>query len=230
MNDRHLENLLRMAHEAEELDRSARAGHAAYVIPVWRRWVLGVGGLAAAAALAITVVHGTFASKPVVHSPVRIASSDHVRVQPVKAHTLSDEELAAVQRALADLIDSTDDAAGDRDEALVIAISGAPDDRSCECVRWRRVELPRGRELADLTRGELLRLGLQESCSPHAGKLLVVAVASDAISLNAETADRVAACLNGQSCGEVGSCYATAALACLPPDATVVAETLALAR
>jgi hypothetical protein len=92
------------------------------------------------------------------------------------------------------------------------------------------VELPPGRELADLTRGELLRLGLQESCPARSGKLLVVAVASDAITLNAETADRVAACLTDQSCGEVSSCYATAALACLPADATVVAETLGFAR
>lgn len=224
MNDRRLESLLRMAHEAAELEDGAVAP-TPLPIPLvsWRRVSL-LAGLAAALAMALVV------PRLMAPSPAPVTGGDRVAVSRVR--TLSDEDLGAVQRALAEMIAAGQESVPARaGEALLLSIVRG-EGEACGCVNWRHVCLPPGKELTDLSRDEVIRLGLGGACADHAGRLLIVAVSSDEMPLDASTADQLARCLAGpgEGCGDVASCYASAAMACLPADATVIAETLAMAR
>ncbi|MBK9187865.1 MAG: hypothetical protein IPM33_02815 [Phycisphaerales bacterium] len=218
MNDRELQALLTFALEAEAFERDALRPAS---IPIWRRpWVWG--GLAAAAALAIAIPMLIPAPAPA------FDPSNEARVQPVAARTLSDDDLNAIQRALGEMLSDPMKVEGNL--AMVIAIVRG-DQGECECVHWRRHQLPAGKALADLSRNELLRLGMQDSCPASTDRLLVVGVACDEIPLDGRLAGQLAACVDvGETCGDTATCYASRALACLPDDATVVAATLAMSR
>jgi len=218
MNNRELQALLKFALEAEAFERDALTPAP---VSLWRRpWAWG--GLAAAAALAIAVPLIVPTGTP---SPI---DPYEARLQPVAARTLSDEDLGAIQRALGEML--ADPMRAEGKLAMVIAIVRG-DQGECECVHWRRHRLPEGKALADLSRNELLRLGMQDSCPSDASRLLVVGVACEEIPLDANLAGQLAACVDaGDSCGDAATCYASRALACLPDDATVVAATMAMNR
>ena len=217
MNDRQLQALLKLALEAERLEQPASAPAP---IAWWRRaWAKG--GFAAAAAVLLAAPLFWSRPAPMPQDPAE------TRLTPVAARTLSDEDLGAIQNALAEMF--ADPLNAEQRVALVVAIARG-EQGECDCIRWKRHTLPEGKALADLSKNELLRLGMQDSCAGTSSRLLVVGVACDEIPLDGTLAGQVASCVNTDGCGDTGACYASRALACLPDDATVVAATLAMSR
>lgn len=221
MDDRELERLVRMAVEAEELERSAdgpllfasitgqaRGG---------RRWVSLLAGTGAMAAglLVAFVVLSKVVTQPSHHG-------ETVAKGPAKEGVIAvapDANQPKIVEAKAD------------EKCVVITAFRNPDGR-CSCLNMATPEW-NGQRLADVRRSELLDVALRHACTDEANQVFVVAVSGKADTLpktrdEAEAiAARVAEAPVGRHSEDI-SPYVYAAMPQLAADATVVAERVAI--
>ncbi len=246
MDDRRLQRLVKMAVEAERLEHPAAGGVAGEVLTatdgsehlslarrdrVWWRAAWIGGGLAAAACLTIAFVM----VRPPGPAPTRIAKGDGAgsEVQPVPHEVSGSEpaEVAILPRTESD--EGTVKLASNRsesDEAVLFAVyRGA--NGSCECVQVNDPDWGSEKRLADVSRHELLRAGLQDSCMTMAPEVLVIGVEGKRGTLpsSRQHAETIARRLGEQSLrGRDVSSLAYAAMPDLPTGTVVVAEKVSI--
>jgi hypothetical protein len=167
-----------------------------------------IGGLAAAACLGLMVVmwvHGPLGSAPsLAPSAARIERPGQIKASPSKAP---------------------------EEGSVLLAIFRDADDR-CSCVQLRH-DVLKGRKVTEVGAGELLRAAMAGGCHDNPDNLLVLAVSGpkEVLPRSAAEAEVLATCIteNGR-CGDDSGCYASNAVAFLPPGVTVMAETLGMGR
>jgi hypothetical protein len=222
MSERWLENLVRMAGEAERLDRCALPA----AVPARalggrgggeRRWTRSLTFLAAAAlVLCVILPHAWLTErKP---RPVRAASGVNI------CH-LADE--TRVERVAVDPV-----VRGSADSAWLLALVRSWN-VDCQCLLWELHRFADGGALADVRPGDSLSLDLNVAQSPAVEQVLVLAVADDRSRLaGATSADAVELlnCLNSRDIAATGehdtAGYASAVQSCLPQGVTVVSRPL----
>lgn len=242
MDDRQLQRLIRMAAEAEQLDHSAgrgavngvRTGTGASEHAVlerrdrswWRAQGVWIGGaLAAAASLAL----GLFVLMPQApvapHMPDRGLALGEAPQPPVEAapalRAERDEGAGEAKLAAHD--------PGD-EEAVLFAVYRGPSG-ACECVQVNQPEWSGEKRLADVSRHELLRAGLQDACMTVAPEVVVIGVAGKpgTVASSRQHAETIARRLGEQSLrGRDVASFAYAALPDLPAGTMVVAEKVSI--
>lgn len=114
----------------------------------------------------------------------------------------------------------------DQARAMVLAVFRG-DNNECGCVVWREAPFA-SRDLADVSRTELIDAAMAGRCSPPGDLLLVMGLKGPAGALppNAAAAEALASCVTGgpEACGVDGPCYAANAMRCLPENVAVIAE------
>jgi hypothetical protein len=205
MDDKRIQELVRMAMEAEALERPpTRSG-------VVRRLFVNAGiGVAAAACLAVGFV--VLQPSPPAKAPPSITerpADRSIGTEVAKVETTAEE-----------------------DGCVVMAMFRA-EDGSCSCVQVREPSWD-GRRLADVSRSELRTAALKAPCSNDAEQVFIVAVQgrSDSLPRSHEQAEVIAKQVS-RAAASVGrhadvSSLAYAAMPGLSPGATVVAESIAM--
>lgn len=232
LNDRQLQQLLRMAAEAEELAESSLQ-----VMPASRTWSaggrrrtwVGISSLAAAAALALGVFVA-LPSRPPAPLPtdggLAIAPTiDELPIDPPPAAPVEKEAHSPVRLV-------TGDSGADPEQSVLFAIFRDPGG-DCSCVQLRETDWG-DKRLADVGRDELLAAALGDPCTTLAGQVLIVGVSGRPGSvpttrLDAETLATRLAHVPMSEHQDV-SLAAYAALPQLPPGSTVVAEAVSFYR
>ncbi len=256
MDDRGLRRLVKMAVEAEQLDHpAAREGRGEVPAATdgsehlsfarrdrswWRGRGLWVGGaLAAAACLGLGVflilVQVQFAP------PVRVADAGPVGTDATP--DVSEPREAATASAGAGAADSPPHRLGaspsqgeaqrtrhEPEDAVLFAVyRGA--DGSCECVQVNDPDWGAETRLADVSRHELLRAGLQEPCMTVAPEVVVIGVAGrpGMVPSSRQHAETIARRLGDQPLrGRDVASLAYAAMPELPAGTVIVAEKVSI--
>lgn len=226
MDDSELQQLLRMAREAEELAESADPVSIP-LRPVWRRpgaWA-GLSGLAAAAAIAWMVAPGAGPSvTPADLSPIVLAPEEAAPPEPMET-AMENTDTPPVR------IVNTKPAV-EPEQSVVFAIFRDPEG-GCSCVQMEDADWGT-RRLADVGRNELLAAVLDEPCTTMARQVLVVGVSGKPGTLPAshDAAERLALRLASVPINEHQdvSLAAYAAMPELPIGSTVVAEAVSFFR
>jgi hypothetical protein len=229
MNDKQLNSLIRMAGEVDRLEVDAGLAppnsltfyDAKSQFAAVRRLALAVGGLVAAACLTIVAVNALKpAAVPKAGEPVRIAE--------VPAPEVSHEIIAPFNAPVV-----TPVRARSGEDSVLMAVFRDADDR-CTCVQVRPQDWGEGRRLSEVTRAEILRAAISGACHTNPERVLVIAMSGPAGSLPRSTAEAeiLAACMTEgpASCDDDTLCFASNAMAFLPPGVTVLAESMAFAR
>lgn len=214
MNDRELQTLIRMAAEAEALEHSGEMPALRLAGRGPRRWAAGLGiASAAAAGLAIAFV---------LMRPANVPSGGSLAEGPGPVPVVTPEGEPGETRLAS---------AAPAEECVVMAVYRGPDGQ-CSCLELKEAQWG-GRPLAEVQRRELLDLALAQPCSRDAQQVLVVAVEGkrEVLPDSREEAEAIAARLaEAPVSGRYSdvTAYAYAAMPDLPPDATVVAERVAV--
>ncbi len=212
MNDRQLENLIRMALEAEALEASAQPARRPRP-PAWRR---AAGGLAAAACLA---------------GALTIAFQAHWnKTTPAPIPNSTQGGIASGTRPVTITQIEAPDAETDSIVLAVFRDNGEED----PCVQMELGSFCGARNLADIDRTELLLTAFENACTPTPGQVVVLALSGPRGTLprNQEEAAALASCIIDapDACAADGACVAQRVRRYLPPDVSIVAESLALGR
>lgn len=221
MTERWIENLVRMAGEAERLDSSIVADGAqlrsSRRIATWQRWVAPLTGVAAAvlALWVILPIHSRLTERRAVD-----AGEAGVNICHLPGET-------RVERvSIGNLVRENSDPAW----LLALVRSWNVD---CQCLLWDVHKFADGGSLADVRPGESLSLDLHAAQSPAVEQVLVLAVAEDRGRLagaTAEDAVELLNCLNSRDIAAAGehdsASYASAVQSCLPQGVTVVSRPL----
>lgn len=219
MDDRQIQELVRMAVEAESLDRAGPAT-GPYLFPVGRSaWRVGLAWAGAAAAgLALSV--GAWMWVRPVSSPVPgpvIASADKGVAAPDQKPAIALAGASPVVVAVGD-------------ERCIVLMISRDSYGELSCVQWRPHEWGEGRSLAQITPAELLDAAGGMWCEDAASEMTVVAVSGPRGSMPSSDAlaQEVAACIaySGDLCEEEPGSYASAALSCLPEGVHAMAQTI----
>jgi hypothetical protein len=213
MNDRSIENLLKMAGEIERLEsgelnapifRIARAPRAAAMR------LVRVGALSACAAGLLLA--GVLSLQALAPTP-----------SPVQPGPGYGSRIAQAPEQQPTLVAADDDR-----QCMVLTVFRDGKDE-CDCVQWQTPDLA-DRSVEDLGRSELLQMALQAPCTTSAQKIVVLAVSAPSARLprTREDAERLAAHLSRPG----GTHAETSALAyaALGPEATIISETVAFKR
>lgn len=219
MDDRKLDNLIRMALEAESLERSGEVPRLKLVgAPSRRRsWLLPFAAALASAAAAVTVVTVVLPSVSPSVQPIPVAHGPAGTHQPApKPREGFETQLTASQPVPAE------------EGSVVLAFFQGIDGR-CTCMHIQDEDWDRNK-LANKDRAELLDVAYRSTCGGPTPSLLVVAVAGqrDALPRTPEAAEALALKLadhvhSGKS-ELVNRAYQ--ALPGLPAGSMVVAETV----
>jgi hypothetical protein len=240
MDDRQLQRLLRMAAEAEQLDHpAAGAGRVDRVLAGggrvslarpdrswWRARGVPIGGaLAAAACLAVGAFVFLMPQSPV---PIAVAPPEHVEPESRGGGSLAD--LGARAEASGETGRATLAAHRPEEEAVLFAVyRGA--NGSCECVQVNDPDWGGDKRLAEVSRHELLRAGLQEPCTTLAPEVLVIGVAGKpgTVPSSRQHAETIARRLGDQPLrGRDVASMAYAAMPDLPAGTVIVAEKVSI--
>lgn len=232
MNDRQLQELLRMAAEVEEIE--AHASSTLGQVSPWtnahrpsrmRRTAWAVASAAAAIALGAGIF---MAIRPAPVAPIDHGGS--VAGKPTPA-PVTEPATIPVQGSAIAAVDSRPATPGML-LAIYQDILGA-----ARCVQVLPLPMNPGESLADVARADLLHadeLSDGATCATGPHRLLVVALAGPANSLpaTAESAEALATCIaaSRDQCSEMPSSYADAAAACLPPGVSVRVESTLVLR
>lgn len=247
MDDRRLQSLIRMATEIEEMERAAEAALLPRVLHTkqvgegrsrasGRRWALRIGTFAAAAAcigLAMVMSRGVSPrSNPPQPVAVKPSASDLDPIVPrppmqlVAKPSITPEYARKLIETLEGMNDvSTGVLAIYEDSAGVV-----------RCVRWHPYDFG-GRELDELTPGEVVRVSYgRPHCAvvgPH--RLIAVAVRGPIKNLptSDERAQALAECIRGEPltrCEAQAMVVADNSPGCLPHGLEFMVETLAMGR
>jgi hypothetical protein len=229
MNDRELQNLVRMAAEIETLEREALLGGDLRLAGVGGagrdarfkigRWLSIAGVAAAAAGLSLGVFVATTASVapgpgPIAHSP----TPDSREFSRPLAAAPDLPGGAAFKPALA--LPASADAASKK--VVVFSLFKDSDGR-CACYQWRETD---GKPLEELGRGELVDIALRAPCTGEAQRVIVIAVGSKNLNATPQAmADQVASLPLHRD-----PAIAALAYPALFPNSTVITETVSMER
>jgi hypothetical protein len=211
MDDKRLEYLLRLATEADELDRAEFAPPLRLVSagPRQRPWLLPIAGMMATAAAAVALITVVV---PAVNPPVspqpRFANGPTGAPTHVTANGEFDKPLTA----------------GNDESSVVLAFFEGFDGR-CSCLHIQDEDWS-GDQLANKDRGELLDVALGSRCAAPAPKILVVAISGqrDSLPRSPEQAEALAAQLSDHTSRTDLTNRAYQAVSDLPAGTKVVAE------
>jgi hypothetical protein len=234
-----LTTLVTMAHEADGFADAASRGEASVTgRSRWSRLALtcGIfGALAAAAAVALVVLPTLGPASPSA-SDARLATADQPRpptgvvlipraseIRPVSTHAP-----AGTAR------DIPMPASGDATVLLAVFSDETSDGNSnCGCTIFTPVAWSDDRSLGEIGRGELISAALARRCGGGGELRFVLAMQGPVESLpaNAAAARSLASCMSSgpDACSDEGSCFASAALRCVPDGVNVLAETMQVA-
>jgi hypothetical protein len=226
MDDRELQQLLRMAREAEELADSAIPVSIPFR-PLWKRpgtWA-ALSTLAAAAAVAIVwVVVPPAPPSVVTPEPGPLAVLPH-HEEPTPEVATQDDDPAPVRIVRSEPGDEPE-------QSVVFAIFRDPTG-GCSCVQMENADWG-SKRLADVGRNELLAAALDDPCTTMARQVLIVGVSGKRGTVPAthDDAERLAARLASVPINEHQdvSLAAYAAMPELPIGSTVVAEAVSFFR
>ncbi|MBU0618515.1 MAG: hypothetical protein KKI02_12425 [Planctomycetes bacterium] len=222
MNEKDLENLVRMAAEIDELEHAARTFESLGDItpstirfdrrrrrqPVWQ---LGVFAAAAAAALLVALLPTTTDQQP----SSAFASSFQIDYCP------------AVPRYDGVRIDHFEHSSSEQCAVLAIFNTWEKD---CQCLAWQLYEWEDGRALAELSPDEVHRITIDVTDAPPIEQLLLVAIAKNPSDLPGDETQtyELLDCLNEVAPPtdprESAAAYASAVRSCLPDTVTVVPQ------
>ncbi len=220
MNDRELENLLRMVAEVDELDRAARRADemrrdVAATIPFGaargRHWLSRLGVPAAAVAALVLAWVGA----PSAPERPGVVCAPGLEI----LHWPGDREDDGAR------IDCFEPTPSERCVVLAIFHAWQPD---CQCLEWQLYKWEDGRPLTELTPDEVRDITLDVTGAPPVEQLLVVVIAKDPRDLpgNDTQAFSLLDCLNdvepATDAWESTTAYASAVQACLPASVRVV--------
>ncbi len=230
MNERELDNLVRMATEIDELERSALRFDSGterrpLVVtlglgqPRSRRWRIGLSALATAAAL--LVMMWSHPSSPpsqttAPYCPANLAPSFNIAYWSGEGAP-DGQRVACFEPQPAE-------------QCSVLAIFHHWQEE-CQCVVWLVYEWEDGRALAELSPDDIRDITLEVTGAPPIEQLLVVAISGnpDDLPTSAIQAYELLACLNDVSptngINESSAEYASAARACLPDSVRIVPRT-----
>ena len=216
-----LEQLIRMAFEADEVARSG-SNQASNVLgqrqrePLWR--ILSPV-LAAAAGLLLILQY----------SPLHPPRHPRVQFNDEPAIAASLDYCPAVATHMGTRVDYFEPSVGER--CVVLAIFHSWQDE-CQCLQWELYEWEDGVALAEMTPDQLREIALDVTGAPPIEQLLVVAIARNPSDLprSDEQTTELVHCLNEvqppTTPGGTTDAYASAVRACLPnsEDVTVVPQ------
>lgn len=224
MDDRELEQLLRMAREAEELADSAIPASITLVRPLWRRPRVWAGLSTLAAAAAVTVV---WTLVPRTVAPPSVPTTYPIAAAPESPATATPDEPESQPIRLVKGMDP-----GGPEQSVVFAIFRDPAG-GCSCVQLENADWG-SRRLADVGRDELLAAALDNPCTTLARQVLVVGVSGKpgTVPTTHDDAERLATRLSSVPLNEHQdvSLAAYAAMPDLPIGSTVVAEAVSFFR
>ncbi len=211
MDERDLNALIRMAAEAEQMEQDSNRSFQWARAKSSRRDVLmqrltGIGGLAAAACLALMVVAWLRAPQGTTPTPSNVT-----------IHTEKHTDKPAVAKTA-------------EQGSVMLAVFHDADDR-CSCVQLRQDAFGKGRDLTQVGGSELLRAAFAGSCHENPEKVLVIAMSGPKEMLPRSTAEAevLATCVAEYGrCDGDSACYATHAASYLPAGLTVVAESMGM--
>jgi hypothetical protein len=213
MDDKRLEYLLKLATEAEDLERSAAEPVLRLVeaAPRQRRWLLPVAGAMAAAAAAVVVI-----------TVVLPAMNQATRPKGPIAGTGSGAPTGPmiVPGDFSNPLGSPK-----TDESSVVLAFFEGFDGRCSCLHIQDEEW-NGEQLATKDRSELLDVAMSSRCSTPSPKILVVAISGqrDALPRSPEQAEALAAHLSDYTSRSDLTDRAYQAVSGLPAGTKVVAE------
>ncbi|GJQ30535.1 MAG: hypothetical protein HBSAPP03_24190 [Phycisphaerae bacterium] len=222
MRDDHLLNLVRMAREADELERGMPLALVGEVAPRRRVWapLLAIASMAAAVTLAWVLWPAPPLNLPSPPAPGPIA------LQPMPRTDMTADGGA---RVIAASTESTIDAC-EPSGPMLLAVFHQTDER-CDCVVWRPgafVEY----DIARLGSADLIQAAWDNRCADTSELVLVLAIDGprELLPADADAALELAATLSIPRawCGEDPACYEDSAAGLFPSSVRVVAETLAL--
>lgn len=248
MNDARIEQLLRMAVEADELEDACEGRspviarlHNGKVTMIaarrrmWAGFALAAGvAIAFAGAWIIGVRSGTPQASPIV---------DNTPVQPTE-HTIeltSDTPHVKIEK---NVIAATPDGGGSirtanndlgdsGEQSVVLAIYHDPY-VGCRCVKWRPHDWAENRCLSDVGAQEIKGVDVGRPCMPAARQKLLVALSGPEQDLPTTDAKatQLAECIlaGDRLCDTEGTCYEPAARECVPKNVSFKIESVAYNR
>jgi hypothetical protein len=230
MNDRELQNLVRMAAEIETLEREALVGPDLRLVGVGAdesrfqigRWLAGAGVAAAAAGLAL----GAFVALqggaqpgttgPIAHAPAVPAPATGEFSRPLVAAPVAPARTGFEQPLVRT-------AAADASKKVVVFSLFKDGDGKCACYQWHETE---GKPLEEMARGELVDIALRAPCTGEAQRVVVIAVGSKNLQGDpAALANQVAELPLHRD-----PAMAALAYPALFPNSTVITETVSMER
>ncbi len=251
MNDRRINELVRMAMEVEELESDVAAPQLRLVgdgVPAGdlsrsqRGWWAGATGIGLAAAAGLALVFaipamrhpepasGTknIATVPMPEQPTT-TGIQIVRHLDLKQATQPVAPGPSVLPVIAQVQDRTDPGMVER--CMVMAIYRGQRGQM-HCVQVSPHEWSENKCLNEVTPQELKCVSVGQSCSASADHALVVAMSGPQKSLPRTESDAVnlATCILGSPCQNDSKCYSLSAAECLPVGVSVKIETIADSR
>lgn len=225
MDDRQIQQLVRMALEAQALESPDSSG--AFVLAAHRsgwhpsiRWGAAAAGLVGAACIWLALRPAPGSAPPMLgESPADTTSLATLALLPEPSR----------RPALPAVAVDSPTPAGEHSVVLTIFRDSYGE---LSCVQWHPHEWGEGRTLAEVTAGELLDAGAQAWCDTGASEMVVVALTGPKGSMPATDtfAQDFAACIaaSGDLCELDPSSYSSAALSCLPPGVQAMTQTVPL--
>lgn len=246
MNDARIEQLLRMAVEADELEDACEGrspviarlhnGKVTMVAARRRMWAgiaLAAGvSLAFAGAWMIGVRSGTPQGTPIV---------DNTPAQPTEHATEIVSDEAPRVKIEKNVIAATPNGGGvvrtvsndTGEQSVVLAIYHDPY-VGCRCVKWRPHDWEENRCLSDVGAQEIKGVDVGRPCMPAARQKLLVALSGPEQDLPTTDAKatQLAECILGgdRLCDTEGTCYESAARECVPKNVSFKIEAVAYNR
>lgn len=230
MNDSRLEQLIRMAVEADELasgapesdfaSRPVYTNRRAIDVRFGRnlRWV----PYAAAAGVAIAVVGTWFVSQyNNVQKTRQLASHTSKSISPIY---IEDRTSGGGKTSASD-----DVAASIPEQNVVVAIFHDPISGQ-RCVKWREHDWTDNKCLSDVESEEVQTVNVGRACTPMPRQVLMIALSGPQTELptNDTTAAQLADCIleGDRYCDSVGTCYVPATTRCVSPNVSFKIETM----
>ena len=245
MNDRRINNLVRMAMEVEQLETDATTpglrlvGEPAVVRR--RAWFAsGAGmagiGLAAAAGLALVfaipgMLHTSEPVKTVVATngggnSAETPKANNIIVRSIKQAAPVENVNLAMTNPLTDRVDP-----GTVERSMVMAIYRGSRGQM-QCVKMKQHEWSENKCLTEVTPQELKCVSVGQACTASADHALMVALSGPQKSLprTESEAMHLATCILGSPCENDSKCLSLTAAQCVPDGVSVKIETVAASR
>ncbi len=252
MNDRRINNLVRMAMEVEQLESDASTpglrlvGEPAVVRQrAWFSSGAGMAGIGLAAAAGLALVFALPAMMQPTKPGATVATNNngtgnsgndtiapkvpvivrHLATTPIDDHELHGTGIPQLAFA-GDRVDP-----GNVERSMVMAIYRGSRGQM-QCVKMKQHEWSENKCLTEVTPQELKCVSVGQACTASADHALMVALSGPQKSLprNESEAMHLATCILGSPCENDSKCLSLSAAQCVPDGVSVKIETVAASR